>query len=188
MTPHGESGAPARPADIAANRARSRALPMFGDGHIPPDRDRRVEEDDTSFSQVMYLFLRPWPYIRLQFLGRWWIPGKGLQDGTADLVSSEGCGFGYAPFLVAAAAAAGPLFELVPPTFEWPLYLVYVPAITLSPTGSTRWSPAAPAPSGATHPGARISECACQDSISAFKTRPSSESRRGSGSCSEDCR
>ena len=105
---------------------------MFGDGDIPPERDRQVEDDDTTFSQVMYLFLRSWPYIRLQFLGRWWIPGKGLENRTADLVSSEGYGFGYAPLLVAAVAAAGPMFGFVPPTFEWPLYLMYVPAITIT--------------------------------------------------------
>ena len=42
--------------DLAANRARIRALPMFWDGPIPPERDRRVEDDDKSFSEVLLLY------------------------------------------------------------------------------------------------------------------------------------
>ena len=116
--------------DIAANRARSRALPMFGPGYLPPERNLSVDKDDSGFRHVLYLFLRSWPYIRRYFLGRWWIPGKGIGTGTAEVLASEGYSFAYAPFLVVAVALAGPLTDYVPATLAWPWYLMYVPTIT----------------------------------------------------------
>ena len=119
-------------ADITANRQRARALPMFGDGYIPPERDRSVDDDDSGFLEVLRLLLRSWPYIRPQVLGRWWIKGKGYSDGVADLVGGDGYSFGYAPFLVAFIAVAGPLFGLVPSSLEWPYNLLYVPVTTMA--------------------------------------------------------
>ena len=117
--------------DLAANRARIRAIPMFWDGPIPPERDRRVEDDDKSFSEVLLLFLRSWPYIRPQFLGRWLIPGQGVELGVAETVSGGGYQFTYAPFLVAAIALAGPLLGAVPATLVWPMNLLYPPVAAL---------------------------------------------------------
>jgi|TARA_Y100000310_G_scaffold338553_1_gene428521 ABC-type multidrug transport system fused ATPase/permease subunit len=105
---------------------------MFGDGYIPPERDRRVEDDDTGLSQVVLLVLRSWPYIRPQILGRWYIPGKGSEDRVADLVSGEGYQFTYAPFLVAFLAISGPLFGILPATFEFPMNLLYIPVIAMA--------------------------------------------------------
>ncbi len=112
---------------MTSNYQRSRALPMFGDGYIPPERDRRVEDDDSGFVDVMLLLLRSWPYIKPQFLGRWWIPGRGTEDRVADSIAAGGYSFAYAPFLVAAIAVAGPLFGIVPASLDWPMYLLYVP-------------------------------------------------------------
>ncbi|MCY3813099.1 MAG: ABC transporter ATP-binding protein [Gammaproteobacteria bacterium] len=118
-------------ADIAGNRARARALPMFNEGAIPPERDRTLASDDSGFLDVMRLLLRSWPYIRPQLLGHWWYPGPGggVQSEVADMVSGEGYRFGYAPFLVAAVAAIGPMSGWMPSTFAWPLGLLYVPVV-----------------------------------------------------------
>ena len=81
------------PADISANQARSRALPMFGDGPVPVEQDMSVKDDDSGFLDVARLLLRSWPYIRPQLLGRWWIPGDGLQDQVADNIAGSGYQF-----------------------------------------------------------------------------------------------
>ncbi len=116
---------------MTTNYQRSRALPMFGDGYIPPEQDRGVEEDDSGLADVMRLLLRSWPYIRPQFLGRWWIPGQGIVDQVADSVPGDGYHFRYAPFLLAAIALAGPLFGIVPPTLKWPMNILYVPVAAM---------------------------------------------------------
>ena len=117
--------------DIAGNRARARALPMFNEGVIPPERDRTLASDDSGFLDVMRLLLRSWPYIRPQLLGHWWYPGPGggVQSEVADMVSGEGYRFGYAPFLVAVVAVIGPMSGWMPRTFEWPMGLLYVPVM-----------------------------------------------------------
>ncbi len=121
---------PNSPADLAANRARIRAIPMFGDGPIPPERDRRVEDDDKSFREVLLLFLRSWPYIRPQFLGRWLIPSEGVEQRVAETVSG-GYQVTYAPFLVATVALLGPFLGVVPATLAWPMNLLYPPIVVL---------------------------------------------------------
>ena len=120
-----------RDADFEANYARSRALPMFREGKIPPERDRSVGQDDSGFKDVLLLLIRSWPYIRPQLLGRWWYPDRGSDDRVADLVSGDGYRFGYAPFLVGLVAAIGPMSGWVPATFGWPMYLLYVPVATM---------------------------------------------------------
>ena len=121
------------PSDIEANRLRARALPMFNEGAIPPERDRALSSDDSGFRDVMKLLLRSWPYIRPQLLGHWWYPGPGggIRPEVADMVSGEGYRFSYAPFLVAAVAAIGPLSGWMPSTFAWPMGLLYVPVIVI---------------------------------------------------------
>ena len=118
--------------DIAANWARSRALPMFGPGLLPPERMPGIETDASGFRDVLYLFLRSWPYIRYYFLGRWWIPGKGIGNTTAEVLASEGYSFAYAPFLVAAIALAGPMTGYVPASLEWPWFLMYIPTAAIA--------------------------------------------------------
>ena len=102
---------------------------MFGDGPIPPERDRRIGDDDKSFHEVLLLFLRSWPYIRPQFLGRWLIPGEGVEQRVAE--TGSGYQLTYAPFLVAAIALVGPLLGVVPATMAWPMNLLYLPIAAL---------------------------------------------------------
>ena len=113
--------------DVAANRARSRVLPMFNEGVIPPERDRTLASDDSGFLDVMRLLLRSWPYIRPQLVGHWWYPGGGVRHEVADMVSGQGYQFAYAPFLVAAVAVLGPLSGWLPSNLAWPMGLLYVP-------------------------------------------------------------
>ena len=80
---------------------------------------------------MLKLLLRSWAYIRPLVLGRWWIPGRGVQDRVADLVSGDGYQFTYAPFLIAAVAVAGPLSGWVPASIGWPMNLLYVPVLVL---------------------------------------------------------
>ncbi len=118
-------------ADLIANQARAKALPMFNEGVIPVERDRALASDDSGFLDVMRLLLRSWPYIRPQLLGHWWYPGPGggIRPEVADMVSGEGYRFGYAPFLVAAVALLGPMSGWMPSTLAWPMVLLYVPVI-----------------------------------------------------------
>ena len=118
-------------ADIAANRARSRQLPMFRNAPVPTERYQHLTHDTSGFVDVLKLLLRSWPYIRPQVLGRWWVPGQGVENRVADLVSGQGYQFGYAPFLVAAVAVLGPLMGWVPADFGWPMNLLYVPVLAL---------------------------------------------------------
>lgn len=129
---------------MATNHDRSRVLPMFGEGHIPPKRNHDVGDDDSGFVEVILLLLRSWPYIRPQFLGRWFIPGVGVESRVADTIAAAGYQFGYAPPLVLAIAVAGPLTGYVPATFGFPQFLLYIPVagmtfgITLMAYGSGR--------------------------------------------------
>ena len=121
------------PADIQANRARARALPMFNEGAIPPERDRPLSSDDSGFRDVVALLLRSWPYIRPQLLGHWWYPGPngGTRPEVADMVAGEGYNFAYAPLLVLAVALLGPVTGWVPATVEWPMSLLYIPVAAM---------------------------------------------------------
>ena len=119
-------------ADLAANRARARALPMFSGGHIPPERNRAVEDDDSGFIEVLKLLvLRSWPYVRPQLLGRWFIPGRGTENRVAENMAGHGYHLGYAPFLVAAIAIGGPLLGYVPAHLDYPMVLLHVPVIAM---------------------------------------------------------
>ena len=113
-------------AELDANRARARALPMFGDGHVPLERFAGLVHDASSFRDVLQLLLRSWPYIRPRFLGHWWYPGQGVKEGVAELHGSDGYR-SYAPLLVALVALSGPLTGWTEATLEWPMNLLYIP-------------------------------------------------------------
>ncbi len=100
---------------------------MFGEGYIPPEQDRSVEDDDSGFKDVVKLLGRSWPYIKPQFLGRWWTPENGLEDRAVDNLEITPYHSRYAPFLVAFVAFAGPLLGIVPASLQWPVYLLYAP-------------------------------------------------------------
>lgn len=105
----------------------SKALPIMGPGELPPDKMKGVEEDDSGLIDVIKLLFRSWPYIRPQLLGRWYVPGEGLENRVADTVAGSGYNFGYAPILLAFVVIVGPLSGIVPRTLESPYYYLYVP-------------------------------------------------------------
>lgn len=108
------------------DRARSKALPFIGNGHIPPERDRSHKDDKHTFGAIVMLVLRSWPYIRPQLLGRWLYPGKGTSEEVAENVAGHGYTFMYTPVLVALFAIAGPFLDIVPLTMEYPLHFLYI--------------------------------------------------------------
>ena len=113
-------------ADRAANRLRSLALPMFGDGPVPLERFAGLTHDASGFRDVLQLLLRSWPYIRPRFLGHWWYPGQGVKAGVAELSGSDGYR-SYAPLLVLLVAVSGPLTGWTERSLEWPFNLLYIP-------------------------------------------------------------
>ncbi len=117
-------------AELEANRARARALPMFGDGHVPLERYSGLTHDASGFREVLLLLLRSWPYIRPRFLGQWWYPGQGIKEGIAELSSSDGYR-SYAPLLVAFVALCGPLTGWTERSLEWPMNLLYIPVTAI---------------------------------------------------------
>ncbi len=115
--------------DLKATEIRaSRALPIMGPGELPPDKMKSVDEDDSGLIDVIKLLFRSWPYIRPQLLGRWYIPGEGMENRVADTVAGSGYNFGYAPFLLALVVIGGPLLGIVPRTLESPYHYLYIPA------------------------------------------------------------
>ena len=98
----------------------------MGNGFIPPERDLSHEDDKHTFSAIVVLVLRSWPYIRPQLLGKWHYPGKGTSDVVAENVTGQGYTFLYTPALVTLFAFAGPFFEIVPRSFAYPLHFLYL--------------------------------------------------------------
>ena len=115
---------------MSANRERARALPMFGDGHVPLERYANLTHDSSSFRGVLFLLLRSWPYIRPRFLGQWWYPNEGIKEGIAELSSSDGYR-SYAPLLVVLVALAGPMTGWTEATLAWPMNLLYGPVAAI---------------------------------------------------------
>ena len=104
---------------------RSRALPFISNGKIPPERDRDVADDRHTFSAILKLFLRSWPFIRMQLLGRWYYPGVGTSEELADSVASEGYQYFYAPILALILVYLGWEFEWIPQSFAYPHHFLY---------------------------------------------------------------
>ena len=115
------------------HKVLANALPYFREGDpIPPGRDLRVADDTGSIRAVLYLLLRAWPYIRPQVYGRWWVPGKGIENGVAEAVAGRGYGFGYVPPLVTVVAIGGPYLGYVPASFAYPYNLLYAAILAMA--------------------------------------------------------
>jgi ABC-type multidrug transport system fused ATPase/permease subunit len=109
---------------------RSQALaddvPFYGEGDpIPADRDLSAKNDTSGIIAVAQLLLRCWPYISPHVLGRWWVPGEGLEERTAELIRGRGYSLAYMPPLVTLLAVIGPYQGMVPATLEYPFNLFY---------------------------------------------------------------
>ena len=112
--------------DVQENYRRARALPIYARGEIPDDKNLTVKDDSSGFLDVLRLFLRSWPYIRPQLLGRWYVPGKGIEDRVADTFVAEGYTFAYAPILFILVGLLGPLVGFVQGPENFAIVLMYV--------------------------------------------------------------
>ena len=107
-------------------------VPFYGEGdQIPSDRDLSAKNDTGGFVAVTQLFLRSWPYISPQILGRWWRPGEGTEERVAELIGGRGFSFVYMPPLVTLIALLGPLLGFVPTDMTYP-YNLFCGLVALS--------------------------------------------------------
>ena len=102
---------------------RVRALPVWGAGAIPPERDRSAENDGRGFADVVRIFLRTWPYLAPMVLGYWrehdlgqWPRGSG---GVAAPSNESAWSYRYVPFLASGAALIGPATGWLPFGLDW---------------------------------------------------------------------
>ncbi len=101
-------------------------VPFYGEGDpIPAHRDLQAKDDTSGIRAVVELMLRCWPYISPQILGRWWIPGLGVEQRFAELIGGRGFSFVYMPPLATLLAILGPGSGLVPASLEYPFNLFY---------------------------------------------------------------
>ena len=100
--------------DVVENHRRAKALPIYARGEIPSDKNLSVEDDSSGFLDVVRLFLRSWPYIRPQLLGRWFVPKKGLEPTVADPVIAPGYSYWYAPVVYALIFLTFHLYDWMP--------------------------------------------------------------------------
>jgi ABC-type multidrug transport system fused ATPase/permease subunit len=107
--------------------ARAHALPIIGEGVIPDHRNRSVAQDEHTFLAIVQLFLRSWPFIRPQVMGRWLLPGEGIEEAVAEDIGSDDYHFYYAPVLLVVLALAGPYLGLMPAVdaLGWEHYALY---------------------------------------------------------------
>ena len=102
---------------------RVRALPVWGAGAIPPERDRSAENDGRGFADVVRIFLRTWPYLAPMVLGYWrerdlgqWPRGSG---GVAAPSNESAWSYRYVPFLASGAVLIGPSTDWLPLGLDW---------------------------------------------------------------------
>ena len=94
--------------------ARAHALPFISEGSIPDERNRSIEDDEHTFVAILQLFLRSWPFIRPEVMGRWWSPKAGLATEIAEDIAGSDYHFYYAPVLVALIAVGVPWIGWLP--------------------------------------------------------------------------
>lgn len=111
---------------IIRSQGLADTVPFYGEGEaIPADRDLSAKDDTSGLRAVVTLMVRCWPYILPQILGRWWVPGAGIEQGMAELIRGRGYSFVYMPPLVTLLAVLGPFYEWVPASLEYPFNLFY---------------------------------------------------------------
>ena len=124
----------------AERRALARALPIMGDGPVPPDRDLAVADDRDNLVSIIKLFLRSWPYIKPQFFGHWRSTDRRQASSTgATGEASDGFSHTYLPFLVTVLAVGGLIYyDVLPANSE--RHVLYPLAVYACVAGLTAWS------------------------------------------------
>ncbi len=112
---------------LKRSQALADAVPFYGEGDpIPAHRDLQAKDDTSGFRAVVVFLLRCWPYISPQILGRWWVPGAGVETRIAELIGGRGYSFIYMPPLVTLLAIAGPYLGWVPTDLTYPFNVLYL--------------------------------------------------------------
>ena len=93
-------------------RVRMRCL-SFRKGQSPMNGIDRLRTMST-FVAILQLFLRSWPFIRPEVMGRWWSPKAGLATEIAEDIAGSDYHFYYAPVLVALIAVGVPWIGWLP--------------------------------------------------------------------------
>jgi ABC-type multidrug transport system fused ATPase/permease subunit len=121
---------------VVRSQGLADTVPFYGEGDpIPADRDLSAKDDTSGFVAVVQLLIRCWPYISPQILGRWWVPGAGIEQRMAELIGGRGFSFVYMPPLVTLIAVIAPYYGFVPTSLEYPFNLFYgLVAITVIST------------------------------------------------------
>ena len=97
---------------------QARALPFWGEADTPPEPRPSKAPEKQGFVAVLRIFVRTWPYLWPQIVGRW----RELPRGTAadgDAAADRAWSFRHVPPLVTILAALGPLLWLAPPGTDW---------------------------------------------------------------------
>ncbi len=99
---------------------QARALPFWGEADTPPEPRPSKAPEEQGFVAVLRIFVRTWPYLWPQIVGRW----RELPRGTADAAEGDAAAdgawsFRHVPPLVTVLTALGPLLWLAPPGTDW---------------------------------------------------------------------
>ena len=109
---------------------QARALPFWGEGDTPPEPRPGKAPEEQGFVAVFRIFVRTWPYLWPQIVGRWReLPRRAAADGSAPATGASGkaseasadgaWSFRHVPPLVTVLTALGPLLWLAPPGTDW---------------------------------------------------------------------
>jgi len=98
---------------------QARALPFWGEGDTPPEPASKAPEEQ-GFVAVFRIFVRTWPYLWPQIVGRWReLPRNRAADAAGDAAADGAWSFRHVPPLVTVLTALGPLLWLAPPGTDW---------------------------------------------------------------------
>ncbi len=101
---------------------QARALPFWGQGNTAPEAEPGQVTEERGILAILRVFIRTWPYLRPQVVGRWqeWprrsLAGSASPEGAR---AGEVWSFRHVPPLVTVLTALGPVLWLAPPGTEW---------------------------------------------------------------------
>ena len=119
---------------------QARALPFWGEADTPPESQPGKAPEEQGFVAVLRIFVRTWPYLWPQIVGRWReLPRRVAAGGSAPAADESGkasaassdadapadasadgaWSFRHVPPLVTVLTALGPLLWLAPPGTDW---------------------------------------------------------------------
>ena len=100
---------------------QARALPFWGKGEAPATSESPRGPEEQGFVAIVRIFIRTWPYLLPQVLGRWReLPRRSSAANAAPSDAAAGTwSFRHVPPLVTVLTAVGAFFWLPPPGTDW---------------------------------------------------------------------